>query len=81
MTEVHIAVQIVSVDRNIAMCVYTVQFELHPFCSPSSFAPDEFSLLTDPAGLLQAANHPACSGWCVFGYKNLDTLIVIYFYT
>lgn len=81
MTYVHIVVQIVSVDRNTAMCVHTVQFELDPFCSPSSFAPEEFSLLIDPAGLLQAASQFVWSGWFGFGYKNPETLIVIYFYT
>lgn len=63
------------------MCMNSVQFELDPFCSPSSFAPDGFSLLIDPAGLLQAASQLACSGQLGFGYKHLDTLTVIYFYT
>lgn len=44
------------------MCVYAVQFELDPLCSPFSFASDGFSLFIDPAGLLWAANQLASSG-------------------
>ena len=51
------------------MSVYAVKLESEPdpFCSPSPFSPDRFSLLTDPAGLLQE--------WCVVGSLDLTASI------
>lgn len=64
MTHGHVGVQVVYVDRSRAVSGYAVKFEfkVDPFCSPSPFSLDGFSLLTDPAGLLQAASQLACCG-------------------